>query len=328
MAEAILLTGKRGEGKTLVAVRLIERAMREGRVVATNINLFLDKLLPPWNRTVAYRLPDFPTVADLEALPPGNPNPTDEVRNGLLVLDECAAFLNSREWQGKERLGLVAWLAQSRKYGWDLILIAQHPRMVDAQIRDSLCELHGSARRLDKMRVPLLGAVWQHVTGKALRMPKFHVVTVRYGFGQGAPVAERWVFGGGDFYAGYDTLQKINPQVGQQNLFTYLPAWYLRGRYLSKWRMYRGTLIVGLILGAFVGAVLGYFVRGELAARAPGPVALETVEPGVVVQGMVGEGERVRAMLSNGTSGAVDAVKLATDGKRFLVAGKWYREAQ
>lgn len=326
MAEAILLSGKRGEGKSLGGVRMIGDYVRRGRTVATNMDLYLEHLAPAASRVVCYRLPDHPTVDDLEALPLGNPDPTKEGRNGLLVLDECATFLNSREWQKKDRLGLIAWLAQSRKKGWDLLLLLQHPRMLDAQIREALCELFATARRLDKMAVPFLSGPVRWLTGRPLKMPQLHVITMRYGSGAQAPIADRWMFRGADYYKAYNTLQKIDPLVGQVALSSYLPAWHLRGRYLSRWNMVRGFLAVGGLLGFVVGVAVGALWPGEEA----GVPVVETAAPVVVdestsVVGVVDEGGRFRVILADGRVGLAEGSRFDGRGVLYQLGGAWYR---
>jgi len=54
--------------------------------------------------------------------------------NGLLVLDELGTWLNSRNWNTKNRLEILNWLFLSRKDHWDLILLAQDYEMIDAQV--------------------------------------------------------------------------------------------------------------------------------------------------------------------------------------------------
>jgi len=143
MAEAILQTGKRGEGKGLSAAKMMAQYLSEGRRVATNHNIFLEYMAPAWSDVRAYRLPDCPTAEDLEALPLGNDDPTQEEKNGLLCLDEVSIYLNAHDWQKdrEQKAALRAWLAHSRKKGWDILLEAQNPRQVDAQIRESLCAI-------------------------------------------------------------------------------------------------------------------------------------------------------------------------------------------
>lgn len=55
----------------------------------------------------------------------------------LLIIDEAGIKFNSRDWQikGEERKKWIKFFSQSRKFGYDVILIAQDERMVDRQIR-------------------------------------------------------------------------------------------------------------------------------------------------------------------------------------------------
>lgn len=55
----------------------------------------------------------------------------------LLVIDEAGIIFNSRDWQsaGKQREHWIKFLSQSRKFGYDVIFIAQSDRMIDKQIR-------------------------------------------------------------------------------------------------------------------------------------------------------------------------------------------------
>lgn len=53
----------------------------------------------------------------------------------LLIIDECQLMFNAREWQQKGRAEWLSFFTQHRKYGIDIILIAQFDRMVDRQIR-------------------------------------------------------------------------------------------------------------------------------------------------------------------------------------------------
>lgn len=340
MSEAILLTGKRGEGKSLSAVKMIRRRLAKGRIVATNLDLNLDVLAPVWNKTPVYRLPDVPHSSDLLALPVGNPNPTDESKNGLLVLDECAAFLNSREWQDKDRLKLISWLAQSRKYGWDLVLIAQGAEMVDSQIRKSLCDLLGIVKRTDKISIPFITWFMLHYFDVEIRMPKLHVATFYYGFGRGSPTAFTDIFAGGDLYAGYNTIQKINTmckdlscdQVFGSGLATMLPAWHLKGRYMSRFQMYAkiagSMLVFGLILGGVGGFAAGYLTRPKAVSIAA-PSVLGGVPPSVdetvSVLGVMQQEGAFTVSLSDGRIETTRDYRMDDTGSYFKVGQSWYK---
>lgn len=51
------------------------------------------------------------------------------------VIDECQIVFNAREWQIAGRAAWLSFFTQHRKYGYNIILIAQFDRMIDRQIR-------------------------------------------------------------------------------------------------------------------------------------------------------------------------------------------------
>lgn len=61
-------------------------------------------------------------------------NPIKEGRL-LLVVDEAQLMFNAREWDKVGRKQWTAFFSQHRKYGYDIILVAQFDRMLDRQIR-------------------------------------------------------------------------------------------------------------------------------------------------------------------------------------------------
>lgn len=347
MSEALLLTGKRGMGKSLLAVSMMRDAVAAGRMVATNLNIRVEHLASPRSRVCPYRVPDHPRATDLEALPLGNPalswvlddqgNRTGEVemqpgfdegKNGLLCLDEVATFLNSRSWQEKDRQAVISWLAQSRKFGWDLLFLAQHPRMVDAQIRESLFELVGYCRRLDKIRIPVFGAV-ANAIGLKLRMPKLHLATVRNGSSPDGPIAERYWYRAQDLFAAYSTTQKIDPAVGVPAGagFQYLSAWHMRGRHLSWWQMNRLliTLLVsgGAVLGA--GALkLAQSVKPEPSQQVVAKPVEDKFASGVTARGYFREGSGYRVVLSDGRMVLAAAYRETPSGWQVRVGDLWY----
>lgn len=56
----------------------------------------------------------------------------------LLVIDECQRYFNSRDWSVKGRDDWIMFFSNHRKYGYEIILIAQFDRMLDRQIRSLL----------------------------------------------------------------------------------------------------------------------------------------------------------------------------------------------
>lgn len=338
MSESIFLAGKRGSGKSLTAAWMAAKCIGSGRAVATNLNLYVEHLVPAWCETRFYRVPDFPTAVDLHALPLGNrflkwvEGESDPVMlpgyresaNGLLILDEIGTFLNSREWQGNGRQEVINWLLQSRKYGWDMVMLAQHANLADKQIRDSLIETQGTLRRLDKIKVPVLSSIYKYFTGETLHFPRMHFASLRYGFAQGAPAADSLFFRGTEFYKGYDTLQRISSQTGQQGLSTMLSAYDMKGRYMNKWDLRRQMAAGGLVMGLLIGAVGGYaasFYKPSAAKEA----AADVVETSAKVRGSVRDDTgREIVLLSDGRSGPAVQVKADKSGVRYLVGGKWY----
>lgn len=215
--------GKLGTGKTKFCVWRAQEAIRQGRRVASNVDLFMDKLTPE-RRATYIRVPDKPTAFDLEAIGSGNPESYDEDRNGILILDELGTWLNSRSFGDKERAGLIDWLIHARKKGWDVYLIVQDQGMIDKQVRESLIEYQCRCIRLDKIKVPVVGSILGAFHKKLKYLPRMHVTTARVGYGQNAIVAERWTYRGDDLHAAYDTRQVFtsNYPDGAKSV---LPPW-------------------------------------------------------------------------------------------------------
>lgn len=225
-----LVSGKLGSGKTLASVGRIQDALFEGRRVATNLDLHLEELLPARLRdVVCMRLPDKPTVAHLEQLGSGNAS-MDESKNGLIVLDELASWMNARTYQDKSRMAVIDWLLHSRKHGWDVMFICQHIEQIDKQIRTSLVEYLVSCRRTDRVKVPFVGGLIRTFTAGIFKgnLPRLHIATVRYGTDVNAIVSDRWVYRGASLYRAYNTRQVFRDD-SEQALFSYLPPWHLRG---------------------------------------------------------------------------------------------------
>lgn len=215
--------GKLGTGKTKFCVWRAQEAIRQGRRVASNVDLFMDKLTPE-RRATYIRVPDKPTAFDLEAIGSGNPESYDEDRNGILILDELGTWLNSRSFGDKERAGLIDWLIHARKKGWDVYLIVQDQGMIDKQVRESLIEYQCRCIRLDKIKVPVVGSILGAFHKKLKYLPRMHVTTARVGYGLNAIVAERWTYRGDDLHAAYDTRQVFtsNYPDGAKSV---LPPW-------------------------------------------------------------------------------------------------------
>lgn len=57
----------------------------------------------------------------------------------LVVIDEAQIIFNSRDWnssrKGESRMDWIKFFSQHRKFGYNIIMIAQNDRMIDRQIR-------------------------------------------------------------------------------------------------------------------------------------------------------------------------------------------------
>jgi hypothetical protein len=253
------VTGKLGSGKSLVSVSKIRDYLEAGRRVATNLDLDIDQMFT-YCKSSALRLPDKPRAQDMISLGSGydhdDPRHNDESKYGLIVLDECGTWLNSREWNDKDRRALIDWFLHARKKRWDVIFLIQDIDAVDQQIARALCEHLVICRRLDRMRFV------------RIPLPKLHIANVYYGRNK-ENFVERWVYKGTDLYTAYDTLQQFRDgieffETGPMDMrapYTMLSAWHLKGRYLGerppprtvKERLitYWGGLVVKSLLAPF-----------------------------------------------------------------------------
>lgn len=254
------VTGKLGAGKTLAAVGRIRDYLWEGRRVATNLDLDLLELTGEDAKQPVIRLPDKPRVQDLELLGRGHDDDKpDDRKNGLIVLDECLDFLDSRNWRDKERAPVLSWFRHARKHRWDIIFLLQDIESADGQLVRQLCEHFVICRRLDRVRL------------MKIRLPRLHIASVHYGQSISAPYVERWAYRGTDLFQAYDTEQCFTDQhelvggelVDMRAPYTYLPGWYLKGRYkevveqvpILK-RAERAVLMVPWLIAAAIVALI------------------------------------------------------------------------
>jgi hypothetical protein len=271
-----VFTGKLGSGKTLCAVGRMQEYLVQGRKVATNIDLNLPMLVGYKSKNcVVYRLPDVPTLADLETIGIGSDKYGEE-HNGVIVLDECAQFLNTRNFQDKERKKLINWFVHARKKRWDVIFIIQHLNALDKQFRDLFAEHIVYCNRLDRLKWPLIVRPIVLALGFSPNLPKVHRALVMYGHGQNAMKVDSWVYTGKSLYSAFDTEQGFNDQaVG--GVYQLIPPYYLNkektdGDYLKDkfvhWCNYlsikmRNFFLLGLLSGVVGMAVANNSVFEE-----------------------------------------------------------------
>jgi hypothetical protein len=218
--------GKLGTGKGLFCVWMAKEAALDGRRIAGNMDIYPEKLTP--GKVTRYtRLPDKPTAADFEALGHGNPeNRYDESRNGVLLLDELGTWLNARAFQDKSRAPVIDWMIHARKHGWDMFLQVQNSGMIDKQVREALIEFQCICRRMDKIKIPIIGGLLALIHRRLSYLPRWHRVIARMavdGVGQSI-VAEKWNFRGRELFEAYDTLQVFRTDY-EHGAHSVLPPW-------------------------------------------------------------------------------------------------------
>jgi len=289
-----IVTGKLGGGKTLAAVSKINSAISDGRRVATNLDLSL-LALPAVTRSTrqvdVQRVPDRPTADHIRSIGFGirGVHSLSEARQayqenkfGILVLDECGTWLNSREWQEEGRRDLINFLLHIRKHLWDVYLIIQDVSMLDKQARKALAEHVVYCRRMDRIAIPFLGTVVGWFTGDRVKLPKFHLAIVKYGDQPQSITVDKWWFRGNDLYDAYDTTQVFLDDY-PHGLYSVLPPWYQYRRSLTEWdwkkymrlthvylRQYSRTMLA--TAGVLLGAALAAAFSPDPAPPEPQPV--------------------------------------------------------
>ncbi len=104
---------------------------------------------------------------------------------------------------------------------------------MDKQARVALAEHVVYCRRLDKITIPFIGAIYSLMTGSKLPLPKVHVGIVKYGDSPQSMTVERWTYTGRDLYQAYDTKQAFSDSY-EHSSYSYLPPFLSHGRYATK----------------------------------------------------------------------------------------------
>lgn len=309
------VTGKLGGGKTLWAMHKAAQYIGEGRPVVSNIDIDPTPVCKPWRneKTVKVtRIPYRPGRADFDAIGRGNDS-KDESKNGLIILDECGAILNSRNYKDKGRDELIEWFLHARHLGWDVMFLVQSLTLIDKQIREALIEYRVVCKRLDRMNWPILG--W---LGLRVPMPRMHFALVKYGLEANAATAERDFFRGSHLYAMYNTHQLHYEEGNIAGPFQYLTPWHLRGRYMTKNQIIKYCGKVALVLGLVAGAALCYGGLHLLGYRAPDLDAQQAQEAIADLSGVViNDDHTIVVSDKNGKSYSLSAFR--REGSKVLV---------
>ena len=319
------VTGKKRGGKTLYCVGLIRDALAQGRKVATNLDIFPEKMLPASCRSTLIRLPDRPTIEDFLAIGKGQDGYNDD-ENGLLILDETSTFFGARQFQDKARQPMLDWLVHSGKYSWDVYYIMQGLSQVDKQIRETQVEYHVAVKNTAKWPVPFITPL-AALFGITIKFPKMHIGITKQGTDLHALTVSRKFFKTLELYPAYDTkqilLDRDHPDaVGMHSV---LSPWLIKGRYLGWWEMNRKIMLSGIAAGAVVGALMGGFSGYELAQPKQQAEAQIKVDDSIKPVGKIVTPEAISVILPDGKVVPVSGRRFDHDIEYLLVTGKWVK---
>ena len=235
MAKMYVVTGKLGSGKTLYTVKKAQEYLQQNRRVVTNLDFNISVLLGKKSDSKKLlRIPDQPNEFTFDSIGQAYSGSYNENKTGAIILDECATWLNARDWNDKSRKGLLNKLVHIRKKGWDVYLIIQDISMLDKQVRKVIAEHTIICRRLDRMKIPLFGFLLSAI-GLTNRLPKMHLASIFYGDYQGAPLVSTEAFLGKGLYNAYDTRQIFD--ASNNTSFCVLPPSYYKHLSFVKWNM-------------------------------------------------------------------------------------------
>lgn len=131
-----LYSGTPGSGKSLHCADRIIRLNRHRKFVITNFEI--DK------NSKSLKYPELIEYIDNSKL---TPDKLYEISNRffedrkrkesqiILFIDEAQLLFNSRDFYTKDRMAWLSFFSQHRKYGFDVVLVAQFDLMIDKQLR-------------------------------------------------------------------------------------------------------------------------------------------------------------------------------------------------
>lgn len=223
--------GKKRSGKTKHAVLVMREALKQGRRVATNVDLKLEVLLGEHSRATYMRVPDFPSAADLECIGRGLDGPYDEDRFGVLVMDELGVWFNARDFADKKRADTLRWLVHSGKFCWDVYYLLHDVEQTDKQLRLSFFEFTTRHTSMRKVKIPFFGWILNALFGGRVGyFPTFTSYSTRLGTNPLAMRTDGGTFSAKEVHAAYDTTQRFTEDY-PHGTHSVLSPWHVIGRY-------------------------------------------------------------------------------------------------
>lgn len=132
------ITGNLGGGKSLTAVNLAVTSMQRGFFVASNILLNMDNVCADygdWMRDLYCHF-DFDDNFDASKLPTGSPRGTKGGKRVLVIMDECAEWLDQYTSMNDPKIKrFFSWLRHSSKRSQDVVLIVQRLDYLNKNLR-------------------------------------------------------------------------------------------------------------------------------------------------------------------------------------------------
>lgn len=237
----LYVTGQRGSGKSLFAVKRAFEYLSDNKRVATNLDLYPDTRLNTFYDVS--RLPDVPNASHFDYLGLGcdpvylNNKTYDNSKFGLIILDEISLFLSTKK--NKEFDELMHWLVQSRKYGWDLLLLAQSKEQVHETVYKSLCDNLVICKADALVPIPYLGKLLRKIGLKGT-LPDNHTALVFNGRSEQNDVIETISYSRSGYSVCYntsqtfveDTLYHNGQAFDMRSVYSVVPEYILSGEKL------------------------------------------------------------------------------------------------
>lgn len=193
-----LYSGTPGSGKSIHMAKCIYWAVRMGRPVIANFEINTDKFE---DASSFYYCPDEQLSPEklIEFSKFWFSQPGNEFREGAIKLywDEAQIRLNTRAW--RENSEWIKFFTQHRKFGYDIILVAQYHEMLDKQVR-TIIEYEVNHRKVNNVG-------W---FGKIVGLFSFGhpvIVCVTRWYGQKMRLGSEWLLGLKKDYELYDSYK-------------------------------------------------------------------------------------------------------------------------
>lgn len=196
-----LYSGTPGSGKSLhVAERIYDR-IRFGKPVIANFDFAVDRIGGKHKGEFVFidnlhLKPDFLRVYADQYFETHRFH-EDRI---LCVIDEAQLLFNAREWNVNGRADWLSFFTQHRKYGYEIILVAQFDRMLDRQIR-SLLEYELVHRKVSNF------GIWGKILSAWSLGKLFVAVKVWYPLRE--KVGAEWFLCKKKYYSLYDTYNRF-----------------------------------------------------------------------------------------------------------------------